>query len=132
MPTDNFLTSNEPFFSTSDAHTADDLINSARAEGFAVVEFNAENLLTKENIFAEFEKRLSFPGYFGHNWDAMDECLADLPDWLEAKGYLLVIRNASLLNSRPDLNKMLRDVLATASKRLEAYPEPKAFKTILL
>jgi barstar (barnase inhibitor) len=34
-----------------------------------------------------------FPDYFGHNWDAMEECLADL-EWLPAKAYILLITNA--------------------------------------
>ena len=38
----------------------------------------------------------SFPGYFGRNWDAVDECLRDL-SWLPADGYVLVVRGAEEL-----------------------------------
>lgn len=32
---------------------------------------------------------LEFPGYFGNNWDAFEECLGDLA-WAPAPGYLLL------------------------------------------
>ncbi len=45
---------------------------------------------TPSSLFSEFARALAFPDYFGHNWDALEECLADL-DWLPAKGYILLI-----------------------------------------
>lgn len=49
---------------------------------------------TADSLFTEFAAALSFPGYFGRNWEALDECLADL-SWLPAKGYVLLITDSS-------------------------------------
>lgn len=32
---------------------------------------------TRANLFAEFARALSFPHHFGHNWDALTDCLRD-------------------------------------------------------
>lgn len=37
---------------------------------------------TKQELFNVVAERLSFPAYFGNNWDALDEGLADL-SWLD-------------------------------------------------
>jgi RNAse (barnase) inhibitor barstar len=43
---------------------------------------------------AEFLRRvataLNFPTWFGHNWDALSDCLTDL-NWLKADGYVVVL-----------------------------------------
>jgi Barstar (barnase inhibitor) len=67
---------------------------------------------TTEAMFNEFAAALQFPYYFGGNWAAFDECLADL-SWLPATGYIITIfDSADLLakDERSQLNQLF-DVL---------------------
>jgi RNAse (barnase) inhibitor barstar len=62
--------------------------------GYALKVIKGRQCKTPAHLFAEFAQALEFPDYFGHNWDALEECLADL-EWLPAKGYILLITEAS-------------------------------------
>lgn len=61
--------------------------------GYAVRTIQGTKCRTASGLFDEFARALAFPDYFGHNWDALEECLADL-EWLPAKGYILLITDA--------------------------------------
>lgn len=61
--------------------------------GYALKVIKGRQCKTPAHLFAEFAQALEFPDYFGHNWDALEECLADL-EWLPAKGYILFITDA--------------------------------------
>jgi RNAse (barnase) inhibitor barstar len=47
----------------------------------------------KEALLREIAAALRFPDWFGQNWDALEDCLADL-SWLPADGYVLVFEQA--------------------------------------
>ncbi|MBU6432913.1 MAG: barstar family protein [Nitrospirae bacterium] len=61
--------------------------------GYALRTIKGAKCQTTDGLLTEFARALDFPDYFGHNWDALEECLADL-EWLPAKGYILLITNA--------------------------------------
>jgi hypothetical protein len=96
---------------------------------------------TTQALFDEFAAALQFPYYFGENWAAFDECLADL-EWLPADAYLIAISNAAdLLEDEPESANAFREFLERMVRIAREWSEPRhdgtgeqpprAFHTIL-
>jgi RNAse (barnase) inhibitor barstar len=66
------------------------LMHEAHVAGLTFFLVNCEAADTKESLLRAIAESLSFPGYFGNNWDALEECLTDL-SWLPAKGYVVLL-----------------------------------------
>jgi hypothetical protein len=72
---------------------------------------------TYQGLYNELAAALQFPDYFGENWGALDECLADL-EWLPAQAYAILVTDADrvLAAEEPDavagFVTLLRDVAA--------------------
>ena len=64
---------------------------------------------TPASFFTRLAEALSFPSYFGNNWEATKDCLTDL-NWLPAVLYVLVVEKADqlLFESESDRAKFLR------------------------
>ena len=56
---------------------------------------------------------LRFPGWFGGNWDALEDCLTDL-SWVKADGHVLLIEDVSGLTA--DDFGVFRDVLSSSAE----------------
>ena len=48
----------------------------------------------KSELLKNIAQALGFPDWFGHNWDALEDCLSDL-SWREAPGYVLLFEKPS-------------------------------------
>ncbi|PWI20144.1 hypothetical protein DI272_42795 [Streptomyces sp. Act143] len=48
-----------------------------RARGGQVFRLDGRQLPDPDAVFTSFARALSFPGHFGHNWDALVDCLHD-------------------------------------------------------
>jgi RNAse (barnase) inhibitor barstar len=84
--------------------------------GFALRLIQGKKCGTPSSLFGEFARALDFPDYFGHNWDALEECLADF-EWLPAKGYVLLITDAhAVLPDDEDEYETLLEVLSDAGE----------------
>lgn len=84
--------------------------------GFALRLIQGKKCGTPSGLFTEFARALDFPDYFGHNWDALEECLADF-EWLPAKGYVLLITDAhAVLPGDEDEYETLLEVLSDAGE----------------
>lgn len=85
-------------------------------EGFVRLVIRGTKCRSATGLFTEVAEALEFPDYFGHNWDALEECLADL-EWLPGKGYVLLFTNAELIlpNDEEDFATFL-EVLSDAGE----------------
>lgn len=89
----------------------------ARRRGFAYFHIEGKNIGRKEQLLNHVATALHFPGDFGHNWDALEECLTDL-EWIDANGYVIYYDHIDgLLQAHPDqfetLVEILRDAVAS-------------------
>ena len=57
---------------------------------FAVAVLDGNIAATRAGFFQDIARALRFPDYFGHNWDAVYDCLTDF-NWLPASGYVLIV-----------------------------------------
>ncbi|AVR88477.1 barstar family protein [Thauera aromatica] len=62
---------------------------------------------SKAELLARIAAALHFPGWFGHNWDALADCLTDL-SWLPASAYRITLTQAA------PLRRAAPETLATA------------------
>lgn len=77
-----------------DARDAGPMAEAASSLDYAVARVDLDGCTDKTEALARVAKALSFPGWFGGNWDALADCLGDL-SWLLAPGYLLLIEHSS-------------------------------------
>ena len=93
--------------------------------GFRVVTVDGEQCRTKTTALVEFAARLDFPPYFGHNWDAFEECLRDLA-WMPAPGYVIVVNRAEniLTESARDYSTFI-DILSSAGEQWASPRSPE-------
>lgn len=84
------------YFVASSLRTADcfasvfDYEQRERNQAIVIRVMRGRHSETSEDVFREWSAALQFPYYFGHNWDAFDECITDL-QWLPGSCYVLVV-----------------------------------------
>lgn len=76
-----------------DVRDHEGLLAAARGLGFAVAVVDFAGCRGKDEVLERFAAALRFPDWFGHNWDALADCLGDL-SWWPAPGYLLLLDHA--------------------------------------
>jgi Barstar (barnase inhibitor) len=62
--------------------------------GYTVFDVDLAGCHDKAGLLERMAGALSFPNWFGHNWDAWFDCLTDLGWHPAARGYVLVLRRA--------------------------------------
>ena len=85
-------------------------------DGYQLRVIKGAKCRTTAGLMKEFARALDFPDYFGHNWDALEECLADL-EWMPAKGYILLIVDAAqVLPDDEDEYETFLEILSDAGE----------------
>ena len=74
----------------------------AKRAKYAYFHIEGKTIGRKEQLLNHVATALHFPDDFGHNWDALEECLTDM-EWVDAPGYLLYYDHIdTLLGAHPD------------------------------
>jgi RNAse (barnase) inhibitor barstar len=60
----------------------------ARAAGYEYFHIDGRNIARKEQLLNAMATALDLPPHFGHNWDALEECLNDM-DTSDGDGFLI-------------------------------------------
>ncbi|MEU1208613.1 barstar family protein [Nocardia sp. NPDC005825] len=99
------------------------------AQDGIVIRLDARELMEPFELFRTFARDLYFPSYFGHNWDALADCLKDLHGpWHGDRDVAVLIDHADLLLSAEYLGLFV-EVLCQAAwqvnLRLDADGEPQ-------
>lgn len=74
---------------------------SAARLGLTFVTIDLVGCGNKHDFLGRMARALRFPDWFGHNWDALADCLSDL-EWLPADGYVLLLAHADFFRSRAE------------------------------
>ena len=81
----------------------DEVLDAVRGSALALARVDV-----RQPAFDAFAKALQFPDWFGHNWDALEDCLTDL-SWRQADGYVVLLEGEAA-------EGMLLDVLGSAAE----------------
>jgi hypothetical protein len=79
----------------------------AGALGLEAIRIDLAGCQDKAGLLERIAAALGFPAWFGDNWDAFYDCLADL-SWRPGRGWVLILENVH------DLRLAAPDVLDTA------------------
>lgn len=90
-------------------------------------------------VFREFARGLRLHAYFGHNWDALEECLGDMGEHVDADRIVIGIRNADALLELDDFKVFIEVICygieqagAWCNDEGEIYTERRALLRVVL
>ncbi|MFA7009521.1 MAG: barstar family protein [Elusimicrobiales bacterium] len=91
--------------------------------GFFTARLDGAGVKDKRGLLAALASALRFPAYFGYNWDALLDCLRSLPEFMNARGYALIIERSDLfLKDSPAELADFEEIVETAAEfLLEKY-----------
>ena len=91
----------------------DEVMEATRGTRLDVARIDLGGAADKDALLARLAEALGFPDWFGSNWDALEDCLADL-SWRPGEGHVLLLERHGEL-PLDDLGVLI-DVLAAAAE----------------
>ncbi len=77
------------------------VVAAAKANGFAVFRIDFSRAQDKAQMLDAIARAMKFPKWFGHNFDALADCLADMA-WKPAEGYLVLLEHCDGIHGRAE------------------------------
>ena len=103
---------------------ASTIIQAIERRGWRCFYLDGRQIEDKATFLAVSAQAMHFPSYFGHNWDALEECLTDLA-WAPAPGYVLLYDDvARFASAHPTEWATARAILAGAVAHWRALGTP--------
>lgn len=79
----------------------DDLMAGAEAAGCLVQRVDLRDARTRDEALDAIGQQLGFPDWFGHNFDALNDCLLDM-GWRPAEGYVIILDHCDGIHARAE------------------------------
>ena len=95
---------------------ADEVMAAVKGSGLSPVRVAFSD---KVQLLKNLAVALGFPDWFGHNWDALEDCLTDL-SWRDASAHVLLIEEAK---PGDDLGVLI-DILRSSAESWAARGKP--------
>jgi RNAse (barnase) inhibitor barstar len=77
------------------------ILRAAEGNGYATFRVELKGVQDKDALLAAIAGTLEFPDWFGHNWDALADCLNDF-DWRSAEGYVVLLEHCDGIHGRAE------------------------------
>lgn len=107
-----------------EAAGASDFLAAAMALDFAAVTVNLAGCSERDEALERIGAALKFPSWFGRNWDALADCLADM-SWWPAAGYLVLIEHPDAWReAEPESFDTLLEIIEEASQAWAEAQKP--------
>ena len=95
------------------ASRADVIADAVLGSKLSFARIALQDVTEKTALLRRVAAALGFPGWFGENWDALEDCLTDL-SWREAQGHVLALEGFQFLPA-DELGELI-DVMITAAE----------------
>jgi RNAse (barnase) inhibitor barstar len=77
------------------------VVAAAEANGYAAFRVDLAKANDKDQLLATIGSALTFPDWFGHNFDALADCLGDMA-WRPADGYLVMLEHCDGIHGKAE------------------------------